>query len=109
MKKDITHVAMDGSKRKIVAGILRPGERDPEVRQIPNESRLIRRLFERLKREVPVRARYEAGPSGYELHRQLTALGPMPGDGSVADAGEARGVDQARESPLDRSWRRPSM
>ena len=75
MKKGITYVAMDDSKRKIVAGILQPGAAQPELRQIPNEPRLIRRLFERLKREGPVRACYEAGPSGYELYRQLTTLG----------------------------------
>lgn len=75
MKKDITYVALDDSKRVIVAGILRPGEPEPEVRQIPNEPRLIRRLFARLKREGLVRACYEAGPAGYDLYRQLAALG----------------------------------
>lgn len=75
MKKGITYIAMDDSTRRIVAGILRPGAAKPELRQIPNEPRLLRRLFERLKREGPVRACYEAGPSGYDLYRQLTALG----------------------------------
>lgn len=75
MKKGITHVALDDSKRVIVAGILQPGEVEPELRQIPNDPRPIRRLFERLKREGPVKACYEAGPSGYDLYRQLTALG----------------------------------
>jgi transposase len=49
--------------------------RKPELREIPNEAPQIRRLFERLKREGPVRACYEAGVSGYDLYRQLTALG----------------------------------
>ncbi len=75
MKKGTTYVAMDDSKRVIVAGILRPGDTEPDVRQIPNDPRLIRRLFERLTREGPVRACYEAGPVGYALYRQLTALG----------------------------------
>jgi transposase len=74
MEKDTTYVALDDSKRTITAGILRPGERDPELRQIPNEPRLLRRLLERLTRERPVRVCYEAGVSGYDLHRQLTAL-----------------------------------
>src|SRR5262249_8854209 len=34
---------------------------------------LIRRFFQRLAREGPVRACYEAGVSGYDLHRQITA------------------------------------
>ena len=75
MEKDTTYVALDDSKRKIVAGILRPGDAQPELREIMNDARQIRRLFERLKREGPVAACYEAGVSGYDLHRQITALG----------------------------------
>jgi hypothetical protein len=68
MKQNITHVAMDDSKPTNVAGIPRPGVQDPELPSIPNEPRHLRRLFERLKREGPVVACYEAGPSGYESH-----------------------------------------
>jgi transposase len=75
MEKDTTYVALDDSKRKIVVGILRPGAEEPELQEIANEPRQIRRLVERLKREGPVKACYEAGVSGYDLHRRLTALG----------------------------------
>jgi len=75
MKKDTTYVALDDSKNSIVVGILRPRDTEPELRQIPNEARHLRRLFTRLTREGPVVACYEAGPSGYDLYRQLTALG----------------------------------
>jgi transposase len=75
MEKDTTHVALDDSKRKIVAGILWPAAQEPELREITNDPHQIRRLFERLQREGPVAACYEAGVSGYDLHRQLTALG----------------------------------
>jgi transposase len=75
MEKDTTYVALDDSKRKIVAGILRGDDTQPELREIPNDPRHTRRLFERLKREGPVAACYEAGVSGYDLYRQLTALG----------------------------------
>ena len=75
MEKNTTYVALDDSKRTIVAGILRPGAERPELREIANDPRQIRRLFERLKREGPVKACYEAGVSGYDLHRQLIALG----------------------------------
>lgn len=71
----ITHVALDDSKRVIVAGILRADATQPELREIPNDPRQVRRLFERLLRDAPVRACYEAGVSGYDLYRQLTALG----------------------------------
>jgi transposase len=73
--KDTTYVAIDDSKRKLVVGILRPGDREPELREIPNDPKLLRRLFERLTREGPVAACYEAGVSGYDLYRQLTGLG----------------------------------
>jgi len=75
MEKDTTYVALDDSKRKIVVGILRSGDTQPELREIANDPRQIRRLFERLKREGPVAACYEAGVSGYDLHRRLIALG----------------------------------
>ncbi len=75
MEQGTTHVALDDSKRKIVAGILRPGATEPELREIPNDPPHIRRLLTRLTREGPVAACYEAGVSGYELYRQITALG----------------------------------
>jgi transposase len=75
MDQDTTYVAIDDSKRTLVVGSLRPGDREPELREIPNEPKGVRRLFERLTREGPVRACYEAGVSGYDLYRQLTALG----------------------------------
>ncbi len=74
MQQHITHVAMDDSKRTIVMGILHPGAREPELRSIPNEPRHLRRFFERLQRDGQVVACYEAGPSGYDLYRQLIAL-----------------------------------
>jgi len=75
VKKDTTYVALDDSKNSLVAGLLRPEAEVPELRSIPNEPRHLRRFFDRLKREGPVVACYEAGPAGYDLYRQLTALG----------------------------------
>ena len=75
MRKHATYVALDDSKRTIVAGILRPGVQEPELRQLPNEPRHLRRLVTRLKREGPVVTCYEAGPAGYDLYRQITAVG----------------------------------
>lgn len=76
MDKSTTWVALDDSKRTIVAGILRPGAAAAELREIPNEPRSIQRLFERLQREGPsVVACYEAGVSGYDLQRRITGLG----------------------------------
>jgi len=75
MDKGTTHVALDDSKRKIVAGILRPEATQPELRELPNDPHHIRRVVERLKREGPVVMCYEAGVSGYDLYRQIAALG----------------------------------
>ena len=35
MDKSTTYVALDDSKRRIVAGILRPADTEPELREIP--------------------------------------------------------------------------
>lgn len=75
MEKNTTYVALDDSKRRIVAGILRPADTEPELREIPNDPQHVRRLFTRLMREGSVKACYEAGVSGYDLYRRLTALG----------------------------------
>jgi transposase len=76
MEKDTTtYVGLDDSKRKLVVAILRPGEREPEQREMPKELHLIQRVFRRLAREGAVTACYEAGVSGYDLYRQITACG----------------------------------
>jgi len=75
MEKGTTYVGLDDSKRRIVAGILRPGDTEPELREIPNDPPHVRRLFARLIRDGEVTACYEAGVSGYDLYRRLTALG----------------------------------
>ncbi len=40
---------------------------EPDVRELPNDPHHIQRLFERLKREGPMMACYEADVSGYDL------------------------------------------
>ena len=45
MGKGTTYVALDDSKRRIVAGILRPADTEPELREIPNDPQHVRRLF----------------------------------------------------------------
>ena len=76
MDKDTTtYVGLDDSKRKLVVAILRPEGREPEQREMPKEPHLIQRLFRRLAREGTVAVCYEAGVSGYDLYRQITACG----------------------------------
>ena len=102
MIQGTTCVAIDDSKRKLVVGILRPDAGEPELREIANLPKLVRRLFERLMREGPVEACYEAGVSGYDLYRQITALGvPCQVIAPALDPTTARPADQ------DRPARRP--
>ena len=98
MEKDTTtYVGLDDSKRKLVVAILRPGEREPEQREMPKEPHLIQRLFRRLTREGTVAACYEAGVSGYDLYRQITRLRRgLSGDRPGVDAAAAGPADQDR-------------
>src|SRR5262249_1884182 len=73
VEKDTINVALDDSKRKLAVALLRPGATEPEEREIPKDPLYIQRLFRRLRREGPVQACCEAGVSGYDLHRQITA------------------------------------
>src|SRR5262245_16570257 len=55
--------------------MLRPGATEPEVREVPKDPSHIQRRLRRVQREGPVQAWYEAGGSGSDLYRQLTACG----------------------------------
>jgi len=75
VENDTIYVALDDSKRKLVVAMLRAGATEPEEREIPKHPLHIQRLCRRLQREGPVQACYEAGVSGYDLYRQLSAGG----------------------------------
>jgi transposase len=71
-------VGLDTHKAKIALAVAEPG-RSGEVRfrgEIANRPEAVRRLIERLaERPGRLRVCHEAGPCGYGLYRQLTALG----------------------------------
>jgi transposase len=69
-----THVGMDVSKASISVALLRPDGRLDEER-IANTPEAVRRLVRRWPEPTTVRACYEAGPTGYDLYRQLSSLG----------------------------------
>jgi transposase len=69
------YVGMDTSMREIVYGVLRPGQDVPAVERIANDEEMVRRMFAKLGDPRLVACCYEAGPSGYELHRLVTSLG----------------------------------
>ena len=70
-----THLGMDTSKNTIVVGILQPGEQIPVVDRIWNDEESVRRLIGRFADRDRLRACYEAGPCGFELHRLLASMG----------------------------------
>ena len=71
-------VGLDTHKAKIAVAVAEPG-RAGEVRfvgEIANQPDAVRRLIERLgEKHGRLRVCYEAGPCGYGLYRQITALG----------------------------------
>jgi transposase len=69
------HLGLDVSKDKIAVGILRPDEVSPDAEMIFNDEPSIRRLIGRFPDPCLLRACYEAGPTGYGLHRLLASMG----------------------------------
>ena len=69
------HLGMDTSKNTIVVGILMPGDEIPVIDRIWNDEASVRRLAESLGPAARLRACYEAGPCGFELHRLLASMG----------------------------------
>ena len=71
-------VGLDTHKAKIAVAVAEPG-REGEVRfhgEIANQPEAVRRLVERLAdKHGRLKVCYEAGPCGYGLQRQITALG----------------------------------
>ena len=69
------HLGMDTSKNTIVVGILMPGDEIPVIDRIWNEEGAVRHLVSPLGDPAVLRACYEAGPCGFELHRLLASMG----------------------------------
>jgi transposase len=68
-------VGLDVHKDSIAVAVLRPGSDTPERCTVANTPEAVRRLVASWRNREGVRACYEAGPCGYDLHRQLAALG----------------------------------
>jgi transposase len=75
MSQRIRYVGLDVSKQTIAVAVAEPDGSVVEYGDIANNPSAVRRLLETLSRDAVVKTAYEAGPTGYPLHRQLAALG----------------------------------
>ena len=73
--RGVVHLGLDVSKDWIAVGVLRPDEQVPDTEKVFHDEESVRRLIHRVGPTAQLRACYEAGPTGYELHRLLTSLG----------------------------------
>jgi transposase len=75
-REDVKWVGLDVAKDAIAVGVLDgSSEGAPRLEKIAHDEVSIRRLLTRLGEPVRLRACYEAGPTGYALHRLLTSMG----------------------------------
>jgi transposase len=70
-----TWVALDVHRDSITAGVLSAEGGQPEVVQLENAERAIRRFLKRLGDPAKLAVCYEAGPCGYDLYRLLSGMG----------------------------------
>ena len=76
MEQNITVVGLDVSKKTLVTGVLPPHmDRATESKTIPNDPQAIEREVRRWAAQGPVIFVYEAGPCGYQIHRQIVRMG----------------------------------
>jgi transposase len=71
----LTFIGLDVSRDKIAIAMLRPGEQVPLEHSIAYTDELVRKQVRRWGEPATLRVCYEAGPTGYDLQRQLASLG----------------------------------
>ena len=71
----VVHLGLDVSKDWIAVGVLRPVEQVPDTEKVFHDEESVRRLIHRVGPPAQLRTCYEAGPTGYELHRLLDVVG----------------------------------
>src|SRR5437667_1287990 len=113
MDKDSRFVGLDVHAETIAVGVAEPGGEVRSLGTIPNTPEAVRRLAKKLGAPETLRVGYEAGPTGYVLYRQLTALG-VPGAVSAptlvpVKAGDRVKTDRRDAEKLARSYRRGDL
>jgi transposase len=75
-QRQIRYIGLDVHKASISVAIAEESGTPTSYGKVDNEPSAMRKLMTRLGGpEVELRVAYEAGPTGYALHRQLTSLG----------------------------------
>jgi transposase len=72
---NVRFVGLDVHAQSIAVAVAEPEGEARSLGTIPNEPQAIRRLIKKLGAPQQLYVAYEAGPMGYVLQRQLTALG----------------------------------
>jgi len=75
MKKDIRFVGLDVHAETIAVAVAEPNGQVRSLGIIPNRPQAVAKMIKRLGPAENLRACYEAGPTGYVLYWQFTALG----------------------------------
>jgi transposase len=73
--RGLTYLGMDVHKDSISIGILAPEDDVPEVEKIFHDEASVRRFVTRFVDPRQLVVCYEAGPTGYGLHRLLVSMG----------------------------------
>jgi transposase len=105
MAKPITWVGIDDDKMNLTVAVLQgPRQKEPDVRQFPNEDKALRRWVRRLLRESEggeIRMCYEAGPNGFALMRRLEAMGPVVVEVVAPSLTPRRSGQRVKTDPVD--------
>jgi transposase len=100
--RGLTHLGLDVHKNTISVAVLGPDDESGTVDKISSDFDAVRHLVGRFEDSSRLRACYEAGPTGYELQRELSRLGvaceviapslipTAPGDRVKTDKRDAR-------------------
>jgi transposase len=75
MSEPIRYLGLDVSKDSIAVAMAEPDGTVASYGTIANDPGAVRRLVVKLSADAALSAAYEAGPTGYALHRQLVSLG----------------------------------
>ena len=73
--KKVRFIGLDVHAATIAVAVAEPGGEVRSLGVIPNRPESIRKLVKKLEPTESLRVCYEAGPTGYVVYWQLTALG----------------------------------